>query len=249
MLVIERTPVQRLPEADALALWQDWRAKGDRKARERLIEHYLPFARIMAGKLYRHRHCLEHEYDDYLQLATIGMIESLDRYDPEGDASFTTFAAKRVRGAILDGVGKLSERQQRIDARDQLLAERTASLGGGKQIGANAFDRLADIAIGLALGHILDESGYQDVMFDTQPDNRYNSLEMRQLRENLLALVEQLPERERLVIKYNYFNHVKFDLLAEQWGVTRGRIAQLHRSALEKLRTSASELRHYENSY
>lgn len=233
-------------EADIAQYWPAWRERKEYAARERLIEHYLPFARTQAAKLYRNRNSREFEFDDYLQFATIALIESIDRYDPSRGAAFKTYATTRITGATLDGVRSLSDKQEQMSNYGRLQAERTSSLADGKQE-TNAFEQLAEIAIGLALGHMLDNTGTDEPA--TQPDNQYHGIELRQLREYLIALVEKLPERERLVIKYNYFNHVPFETLALQWGVTRGRIAQLHRSALERLRQSAASLRHYDMSW
>ncbi len=230
-------------ETDIERYWSAWRGQNDLAARELLIEHHLPFARMLAAKLYRDRASREFEFDDYLQFATVGLIESVDRYDPAGEASFKSYASHRIKGEMIDGVRGLSEKQEQIGHYARLQAERNASLSGGAKDG-NAFEKLAAIAVALALGHILDSAGQEEVAI--QPDNHYQGVELRQLRDYLLALVEKLPERERLLIKYNYFNHVPFESVAQQWGVTRGRIAQLHRSALERLRKSAAELRHYD---
>ena len=243
--MVQTAQEQSLDAEKMAGYWRAWREQNDLAARDRLIEHYLPFARIMAGKLYRDRHSQEFEFDDYLQYATIGMIEAMERYDHNGNASFKTYATLRITGEILDGIESLSERQRQIANYKRLRAERNASLGGGTKKG-NAFEQLAEIAIALALGHILDEVGSETGSEPSQPDDHYRSLEMRQMRDYLVSLVEQLPERERLVIKYNYFNHVPFDTVAQQWGVTRGRIAQLHRSALERLRQAAAELKQYD---
>jgi RNA polymerase sigma factor for flagellar operon FliA len=211
----------------------------DGGARAGLIEHHLPFARMMAAKLFTNRYGDDIEFDDYLQFATVGLIEAVDRYLPGSVAVFTTYASKRIRGAVLDGVERMSDRQQQISTRQRLQKERGEALAtegaGGARI-EDVFEQLAGVAIGLALEYILDDTTlYQDEEL-SQAENRYNSLELRQLRQRLLEMVESLPEQERLLIKYNYFNHIPFESVAQLWGVTRGRVAQVHRSALERLR-------------
>jgi RNA polymerase sigma factor for flagellar operon FliA len=241
----------QLSPADAAVLWHDWHENQNIAFRDRLIEHYLPFARMMAAKLYGKRHCAEFEFDDYLQFATIGLIESIDRYNPDSDSAshFTTYATKRIQGAILDGVERLSERQQQINTRQRRQNERTALQGSilnDPSARGNVFDQLAEIAVGLALGYILEDTNLYLNEEPVMPDNQYCGIELRQLRERLLALVEQLPEQERLLIKYTYFNHMAFESVAQRWGVTRSRIAQIHRSALEHLRKSSLDLRQYD---
>src|SRR5471030_786211 len=111
---------QRMDLADEIKLWHAWNDEGQPIARERLIENYLPFARMMAAKSYGMRHSNEFEFDDYLQFATVGLIEAIDRYQPNSTALFTTFASKRITGAVLDGVERLSDRQQQISSRQRV---------------------------------------------------------------------------------------------------------------------------------
>lgn len=247
--LVARIRDKRLAPAAVAALWGDWRDHKNSLVRERLIEHYLPFARMIAAKLYGKRHCEEFEFDDYLQFATIGLMECVDRFDPKSAAQFTTFAVKRINGCVLDGIERLSERQQQINTHQRLILERSKLVGEAVKENSrhgSVFERLAEIAVSLALGHILDDSSLRPDAELAQPDNQYRNIELRQLRDHLLELVEELPERERLLIKYNYFNHMAFDTVAQYWGVSRSRIAQLHRSALDRLRKSSVALRQYD---
>ncbi|PRC93922.1 sigma70-ECF: RNA polymerase sigma factor, sigma-70 family [Solimicrobium silvestre] len=233
--------------SEVAALWHDWHENKGREVRDRIIEHYLPFTRMMAAKLYSKRHSEEFEFDDYLQFATIGLMESIDRYESNSLAQFTTYAAKRINGAVLDGVEQLSERQQQISTHQRRLKERSKLAGDALKTGTGTlFDQLAEIAVGLALGHLLDDTRLYFDDETIEPYNQYRGVELRQLQNRLQILVEQLPERERLLIKYTYFNHMTFDAVAQQWGLTRSRIAQLHRSALDRLRKSALDLKQYD---
>lgn len=230
--------------------WHEWRINGNKVSRDRIVEHYLSFARMLAAKLYRKRHCEEFEFDDFLQFATIGLLESIDRYAIDSAAQFTTFAAKRINGAILDGVARLSDRQQQISTHQRRLRERCSMADDVLQDSSkdNVFDQLAEIAVGLALGQLLDEGRLYVDDESIEPVNQYRGVELRQLQKRLQVMVEQLPERERLLIKYTYFNQMAFDSVAQLWGITRGRIAQLHRSALNRLRKAALDLKHYDIS-
>ena len=107
-----------------LALWQAFRAAGDGAAREELVRMHLPFARVMAAHCYARRHHDEIGFDEYLQFASVGLLEAMERYDPGRGAQFRTFAARRMQGAILDGLEHLSEKQQQIALRQRLRAER-----------------------------------------------------------------------------------------------------------------------------
>jgi RNA polymerase sigma factor FliA len=115
----------RLDTAEAEAgLWQRFRAAGDADARSRLLEMHLPYAKILAGVYFGRRYHDEVEFGDYLQLASIGLVEALDRFDPARGVQFRTFAARRMHGAILDGLERMTEKQQQIAARQRLRNER-----------------------------------------------------------------------------------------------------------------------------
>lgn len=231
------------PAFDESALWLAARG-GDTLARDRLIETYLPFARIMAAKLYAAR--VEHDigFDDYLQYATVGLIESVDRYDPAVGAQFKTFSAHRIQGAVWTGLEQLSEKRVQIATRRRLIAERrdcaAAALDG--QTG-DLFQQLADVAVSLALGFALEDGADAQHAEADAARHPYGALEMTQLRSRLQALVAGLPQRERLVIKSHYLNQIPFNLIADTMGITKGRVSQIHRSALEQLRTSVHAMR------
>jgi RNA polymerase sigma factor FliA len=238
--------VSALPMADEPALWQA--ARGENKsareaARERLIESYLPFARMLAARLFAGRIDSDLEFSEYAQFATVGLIEAVDRFEPERDILFKTFAGHRINGAVMNGLEHLSEKREQISVRKRLAAERRDS---GKaaldEKDKDVFQQLAEVAIGLALGHFIDdpEVGEDDLPI---PESQYGGLELKQMQAKVRALIESLPDRERTVIKYHYLNYVPFHLIAETLGVTKGRVSQIHRRALQLLRENAKTVK------
>lgn len=231
------------PPPEEPQLWAAARA-GDAHARGRLIETYLPFARIMAAKLYAAR--VEHdvEFEDYLQYATVGLIESVDRFDPAFGTLFRTFAAHRIQGAVANGLEQLSEKRTQVATRRRLAAERRDCAAGALDAGgADLFQQLADVAVSLALGFALEDARDDTLADGAALAQPYDALEMAQLRSRLLALVAGLPQRERLVIKSHYLHHVPFNLIADTMGITKGRVSQIHRTALDQLRKAMRAMR------
>jgi RNA polymerase sigma factor for flagellar operon FliA len=174
------TPSSDLPFEEEARLWARWRVAGDTAARERLVLHYLPLARTLAAVHYRGRIHADVEFDDYLQLARLGLMESVDRYEPERGAQFNTYAAHRIRGTLLNGLGKATEKSQQIAARKRLRAEQLESIkaaaldaavqrnpeAGEATTGGSARSRqnallayLAEIGMGIALGVMLEDTG------------------------------------------------------------------------------------------
>lgn len=229
-------------DAEEAALWLAWRVQADQGARSTLIERHMPLAKIIAAKLYGGRYHDDVEFDDYYQMATIGLIEAVDRYDPALGAKFRTFASLRVRGAVLNGLDRMSERHQQISARQRLRAERAASLApeqtpdGSEQL----LHVLAEAGIGLALGMLLEGSSLMSDESAIAPTPApYAAVELDQLRKRVRALVDLLPEREQRIIKSHYLQHIPFEQIATTLGVTRGRVAQLHKQALNRMRDAA----------
>lgn len=235
-------PAATLPEPPVL--WARWRHEPSQALRDQLVARYRELVRILAATAYRHRYSEELEFDDYLQFGMVGLLESIDRYEPEQGNKFETFASHRIHGAILSGVECLSEKQQQIAARRRVRGERTRSLlnageDGPRNVRAKteALQQLADVAIGLALGFMLEEGAacYRDAE-PASGNTPYEQVEFAQLSRRVLALVEQLPDRERRVIRSHYLQQQTFDEIALACGLTKGRISQIHHAALRRLR-------------
>jgi RNA polymerase sigma factor for flagellar operon FliA len=235
-----------IDEAEEAALWSELRGGGCAGARARLIDMHLPFARVMAAKMYAGRIGNEFEFDEYLQHATVALIECVDRYDPGYGASFRTYSSKRLVGAILNGMEHASEKHQQLAFRSRVAAERLESLRepcSPSDGPADLFAGLARMAVGLALGYVLEDSGMYRADEQATPDGTYRSIELRQLQERVRALVDNLGERERRIIRYHYLNQLQFDHIAEILGVSKGRVSQLHRRALDLLREEARRVK------
>ncbi len=225
--------------AGEATLWQRWTEARDEQARDLLARHYQDYARALAAQLYGRRSSDEFEFDEYLQFATVGMLESLDRFDPSHGAVFKTFATRRITGAVLSGLASLSERQEQIVLRRRVGEERTASLAGDRLAHDDPeaiLRELAGIGVGLALGYILDGTGMMEGGERALPDNTYSRIELKQFQERIKHVLKGLTPREQDVIRLHYFQSKSFDEVGEQLGLTKGRISQLHKQALARLR-------------
>jgi RNA polymerase sigma factor FliA len=231
-----------LPSADEQRLWKEFSEQRSAQTRSVLIDHYLPFSRKIAKILYARRGGLEVEFADYLQQAAQGLIEAIDRFDPARGVAFETYAGVRIRGAVLNSLTAMSEKYAQISLRKRLQQERVDSLCEPTQEpnarGRDSFRELADLAVGLAIGYMLEGTGLvsSEPSLVTGGRDAYSHLEQRQLAESLKRLVEALPGRERTVIHYHYYQGLSFTHVAEILGVTKGRVSQIHRQALQLIR-------------
>lgn len=233
-----RGPAGRSADEEEASLWRRWRGEGDASAREALVESNMPFARAVAAQLYARRPHDGVGFDEYQQLALLGLVEAVDRYVPGRGAQFKTFATPRVRGSVLSGLERLSEREQQRAFHRRSAAERVASLQPEVlPLDSDVLlERLAEISVGVALGLVLEGSALTLAAGASWPGNAYQRLELRQLHDRLWGLVERLTPREREVVELHYRRALPFEEVARALRVTKGRVSQLHRQAVERLR-------------
>jgi RNA polymerase sigma factor FliA len=243
-------PLDAWSDAAEADLWHRLRVEGDPVARDVLIERHLPYARIVAASYYKRRIDDDVEFADYLQWASVALVESVDRYLPERGAQFHTFAARRMHGSILDGIERQTEKQQQIGARRRLRAERLAaakahaaetvpSMPVGQRDGDGMLAYLAEVGIGLAIGILLEGTGMVDndaMGLATEPGQHYRQLELSQLRRRAAELMTRLPPPQRRVLQLHYLQDHSFVDIARDLELTKGRISQIHKQAIEALR-------------
>src|SRR5262245_1782946 len=234
-----------MDHAEEAALWQAYLARRDPALRAQLIERYLPEAHRLAAYAYARRGPQAPEFDDFLQWARLGLMEAFDRYDPAREAAFMTFAGYRIRGAILNGLEHTTEGAAQWAHRRALEEERLDSLVEGADED-EALERLADVTLGLALGFALEDSGLSAAPEGFDP---YRVLEMKRLRERLLLIVEALPERERRILKWHYFEQMDFKLIGAALGLSKGRISQLHSRGLKLMREGLRSIERFDISF
>lgn len=227
-------------ESSEQALWQAFRHGGSAAAREKLFSLHFDFAKNIARRHWLDRRSGDIEFQELSQLAATGLLEALDRFDPELGTPFPAFASRRISGCIIDGIGKMSEVREQISFRNRIRAERARSLApvDGEALAADeALRALTELAVGLALGFMLDDAGVY--VPDGERDRRasaYESLAWKETIERLLTEMSRLPPRERLIIRHHYVSGLTFDQIGAVLGVTKGRVSQLHQASLVLLR-------------
>ena len=224
-------------------LWERY-AGGDSEARGQLVERYLPLCRMIAASLYGKRVADDAEFADYMQYATLGLIEAVENFDWQRGVQFNTFATYRIQGAIRNNIANFSERREQVGLLVRLKKERLESLSLGEQAprprrgkGTQVVRDMAEVAVIWALSYLLEGSGMLAPRNEAHyVEQFYDSLELKQLRERLVSLVDALPDQERRVVKYHYFQNLEFTEIAKIFGVTKGRVSQIHKRALLLLR-------------
>jgi RNA polymerase sigma factor for flagellar operon FliA len=230
---------------DERALWNACRAEQSAEAREALFARYLPLARRVAWRFMRNDPATPLEYSELLQLASVGLLEAIDRFNPDLAVPFRYYCSRRIAGAIVDGVGKLSEVNEQISTRRQIERERLRSMRQDAPAPEGLEAKLAligDVAAELAIGLMLEDSAMfvGDEPRDPAKD-AYETLAWKQAVQQLIGLLDGLPERERSVIRYHYLEGLRFEQIARLLELSRGRISQLHKAGIALLRRRLSD--------
>ena len=214
-------------------------------AHDERVEQHLPLVKRIARSLYAQRSFDGVPFEEYLQFGAEGLLQALGRYDPGHGAQFETYASHRIRGAILSGLEKSTEVNQQVATLRRLSKERIDSLRASDEDSAldlpvndpqGAFDRLVNVALGLAVAFMLEDSGLYTGTEPTHWDDGAANLAYKQLQQRLLDAMATLTKQEHTVLDWHYFQQESFVDVAAHLGLTKGRISQIHRSALLKLR-------------
>ena len=247
---------------DTQALWREYRRSKDQHLRDRLILSYAPLVKYVAGRLGSGLPAHVDE-GDLVSYGLLGLIGAIERYDPERDVKFETYAISRIKGSIIDELRAMDwvPRSVRARARDieRAIAELEARLGraptdeeiAGK-LGVSQ-DELADSLTDISRSSIaaLDElwtvsstGGDQialiDTIEDTQGPDPQASLSETEMREAIADAIARLPEREKLVVTLYYYEELTLREIGEVLGVTESRVSQLHTKAILRLKARLS---------
>lgn len=235
---------------DEQLAWLEFLRAPSAKLRDRMIERYAEFARMHAAKLYADRQIREIEFDEFRQYALIGLIEAVDRYDPARGASFRTYASHRIRGSILSGIEKYNEKQQQITTRTRLREERFQALVN--ELGCrdkDPFLNLVELAIGTAIGYMLEDSRMYQRDEDAYEHNIYRSRELADLARVMNELVGSLSEQQQTVVRLHYFQQLRFEEIAGRMALSKGRISQIHSKAMQRMRENYDQLHVFRTDY
>lgn len=215
---------------------------------EDLVQRYLPLVRKIAAGLYAVRSFDGVPFEEYTQFGAEGLLQALRRYDPGLGAKFETYAQHRIKGAIMSGLEKSTEVNQQVVTLRRLAQERMASIlaadrSGGEgategegAVPSSSLDRLVHASVGLAVAFMLDDSAMFRETESTSWDDGASNLAFKQLQNKLRAAMSTLSDKERAVLECHYYRHEPFEVAASELGLTKGRVSQLHRGALQKLR-------------
>ncbi len=244
--------------AELKELWALHHRSRDRALRDRLIVQYAPLVKYVVGRMAVSLPGLLNT-EDIISYGTIGLIQAVDRFDPSVGVKFETYAIQRIRGSILDAIRSLRqmsrdasrrarELEQAYDALVQALGRMpdNEEVAGHLGVTLDEFQSLlAEASLTLVsldspLGEAVD--GERPSLIDQLADDSAlevpAEVERQHLYRALVRAIEELPERDRLVINLYYYEDLTLKEISEVLGVSTSRVSQLHAAAVFKLRSA-----------
>ena len=247
-------------DADAAlkALWRDFKETGEQSLRERLILHYSPLVKYVAGRVGVGLPP-NIEQADLVSYGIFGLMDAIEKFDLERAIKFETYAISRIRGAIIDELRAIDwiPRSVRYKAREvekayaqleselhrtptevEVAAHMGIQLGDLHQI----FSQVSFVNV-VALDELLSVGGDKgdklslvDTLEDHRAEDPVQAFESEETKYLLARAINTLPEREKIVVTLYYYEGLTLAEIGQVLGVTESRICQMHTKAVLQLR-------------
>lgn len=224
--------------------------------KDRLIMEYSPLIRFIAQKI-AVRLPSNIELDDLISAGVIGLMDAIEKYDPSRDNKFKTYAEFRIRGAILDELRSQDWIPRSVRDKAKLIDRKQI------QLSAEFGREVTDEEMATALGVTLEQ--YHDLINQTKPvsllsidespsfsdyDKKsilnilegcklaspFNQLNIKLVKEVVAKSIDELPERQKMVLSLYYYEELSLKEIGQVLRVTESRVSQLHAQAVQKLR-------------
>ncbi len=251
-------------EAALRGLWERFKRSADPAVRERLILHYSPLVKYVAGRVGVGLPP-NIEQADLVSYGIFGLIDAIEKFDIERSIKFETYAISRIRGAIIDELRAIDwiPRSVRYKAREVERAyaalegelrrtptevEVAERLGIGLSDLHQIFSQVSYVNV-VALDELLTVGGEKgdklslvDTLEDTKAEDPVTAFETEETKFLLARAINQLPEREKIVVTLYYYEGLTLAEIGRVLGVTESRICQMHTKAVLQLRAKLGEV-------
>ena len=229
--------------------------------RDRLLLEHLPAVRYIARRI--HERLPQHvELDDLVSAGIVGLIDAFGKFDHTKKVQFKSYAQFRIRGAILDSLRVLdwSPRELRRKGRAVEEAIRAVQQRAGRapseqeiaaemKVSLEEYQQLLGELKGLEIGSLnmerTEDSGDEELAYvpgSPEEDPLFRCLE-GEMKQHLMDAIDELPEKERLVLTLYYYEELTMKEIGLTLGVVESRVSQIHSSAVLRLRSALSGIK------
>lgn len=236
-------------------LIEQYLATRETRLREEIILQHIPLVHYVLGRLGLSQ-SMGRDYEDAASQGLLGLIEALDRFDPQFGAQFTTYATLRIRGKVIDHLRELDWLPRGARRRVRMVQEGIATLWEKLQRFPSDEEVASYLNIDLASVHqaMIDESraiisldmtvlasddddvSMHELLADERLEEPCKMLEEHELRQMLIENIQSFPQREKLILSLYYQQELTFKEIGMVLRISESRVCQLHGRILMKLR-------------
>ena len=242
--------------ADSQELFERWRRDRDREARDELIARFLPLARKLARRYVQS----SEPYDDLVQVASLGLVKAVERFDPERGFAFTSFAVPTIVGELkryfrdtgwaIHVDRGAQERARKINEARQAISART-----GRPPRVDELAQYLELSEEEVLDGLQVAEAYGTVSLDAPLAGEEDATRIESLGDEderlglvddqttIFAAAKHLPQREREILYLRFGEDLTQSEIAERVGVSQMQVSRLLRRSLHRLRQLTGETR------
>lgn len=228
--------------------------------KDKLIMEYAPLIKFIAQKIAA-RLPSNIELDDLISSGVIGLMDAMEKYDPSRDNKFKTYAEFRIRGSILDELRAQDWVPRSVRDKSKMLDRTIVKLES--DLGRTPEEREIAEKLGMTIeelhelvNHVrpvsvlsidesptfsnVDKKSILNILEGCKLNNPHNQLNVKFVKDVVTQAIEDLPERQRLVLSLYYYEDLNLKEIGRVLRVTESRVSQLHAQAVARLRAKLS---------
>jgi RNA polymerase sigma factor FliA len=245
-------------------MWELYKRTRDPLIRDAFIKQYAPLVKYVAGKVAIGMPNTV-EFDDLVGFGVFGLLDAIDKFDPEKNVKFKTYAVTRIRGAIFDELRSIDWVPRSVRQKTREIEEAMRSLEAN--LGRSASDQEIALSLGMTeedfqstmlkisgtsilslndvwySGEDSDKISIGESIESPQSLNPDTIIEKDEIKRVIMSAINELPEKEKKVLVLYYYEDLTLKEIGQVLEVTESRVSQLHTKAIMRLRTKLTNLR------
>ena len=257
---LSQKKMKKMTEEEVNLLWQEYiKDRENKKLKDSLVVNYIYLIKYVAGRM---RVNLPDTIasEDIESFGIEGLIKAIERYSPDKNTRFETYALTRIRGEIVDQIRaqdwiprNVRRQQKEINGAIQVLQKQTGKIPNEEEIAQylnTTPERIKEVlkysggVQVVSLNLPKDTQDQQTEIIDTIEDEKSQTplekLEEKDAKKELVQGLSRLPERERLVLTLYYHENMTFKEIGDILEISESRCCQVHAQAIMKLRNILS---------
>ena len=243
-------PVETIEGKNLEKLWVAFKVSGDIDAKNELLVHYTYLAKSIVRRMMP-KYNSYNEYDDLVNCGIIGLIDAVEKFDLKHGVKFETYAVTRIKGEIIDYMrsqdwapSSLRKKINVISETFETLESRNGATPSDMSVAKELDMPVEQVQKVLVQTHIFNVVNFEDTLNSyaakeiaaAEGDEPESILMQSELKRILAEVIDQLSEKEKLVVTLYYYEEMMLKEIAEILGVSESRVSQMHSKVLAKMR-------------